>query len=382
MPFPFLYLRTKDEPIILKTTFFHFMNRINSIVPMPENVQPFLQYELFGSTYQQYLDAIVLFLIIFIGIRIFRRFILVRLTALAEKTSTDFDNRIVEGIQGISHFFTLYLAFYLMIKTLNIDNTAEKILDGIFLVLLVYEIIKLAQKFIAYILEKTTKESNETVTHGLRLMITIVMWSVGILLILSNLGFDITTLAASLGIGGIAVALAVQNILGDLFSSFSIYFDKPFQIGDFIVIGNDMGVVKKIGLKTTRIQTLQGEELVVSNKELTSARIQNFKKMHNRRVTFTIGVEYGTSSDKLKKIPEIIKDIIEKQENADFDRSHFAQFADFSLNVETVYYVNTNDYNTYMDTQQAINLAIKDAFIKEKIEMAFPTQTVFVRKEG
>ena len=217
----------------------------------------------------------------------------------------------------------------------------------------------------------------------LKKLINVTIYIFAFLIILYIFEVDLTGAVVGLGVGGIAIALALQNVLSDIFSAFTIYFDKPFEIGDFIIIGSDMGVVKKIGIKSTRIQTLQGEELIVSNNELINSRIQNFKKMKRRRIVFAFGVTYGTPSKKLKNIPEIINNIInkEKMSNIDkLDRVHFKQFGDFSLNFEVVYYLKTGDYNAYMDTQAEINLAIKDAFEKEGIEMAFPTQTIFLNK--
>jgi len=176
------------------------------------------------------------------------------------------------------------------------------------------------------------------------------------------------------------VALALQNVLGDMFSSFAIYIDKPFQVGDFIVVGKDKGVVEKIGLKSTRIRTLQGEELIISNNELTSTRIQNFKKMEKRRIVFTLGVTYNTPADMLAKIPKIIKEVISKEKKLTFDRCHFKEYADSSLNFEIVYYVNDPDYLTNMNFRQKVNLAIYKKFAKEKIEFAYPTQTIYVEK--
>jgi len=207
-----------------------------------------------------------------------------------------------------------------------------------------------------------------------------VVWFVALLLVAQNLGYDITALIAGLGIGGIAVAFALQGILSDIFASFSIYFDRPFQTGDFIIVGNEMGTVKHIGLKSTRIQTLQGEELVMSNKELTEARIHNHKKMERRRIGFRFGVVYDTPTKKLRQIPQMVKDIIATQESVDVDRVHFTEFGDFSLNFQVMYYMNTPNYTAYMDTQQAINLAIKEKFEQEGIEFAYPTQTVYVKK--
>ena len=226
------------------------------------------------------------------------------------------------------------------------------------------------------------KKGNEDASafQGMRLVIKILLWSIGFLLVLSNLGFDITSLIAGLGIGGVAIALAVQNILGDIFSSFSIVFDKPFKVGDYIVIEPDRGIVKKIGLKTTRLETLQGEELIISNKELTSARVQNFKKMKQRRINFNVGVTYETSPAKLKEIDALIEKIIKGVKDVEFVRCHFQGFGDFSLNFEVVYLVKSGDYAVFMDKQEEINFAIVNAFTKNKIDMAYPTQTLFVKK--
>jgi MscS family membrane protein len=179
---------------------------------------------------------------------------------------------------------------------------------------------------------------------------------------------------------GVAIAFAFQNILEDLFSSFAIVFDKPFKIGDFIIVGDKLGVVEKIGIKTTRIKSLQGEEIVISNKELTSAQVRNFKKMETRRISFSFGVTYQTPTEKLKGIPKTVESIIEETDNVRFDRAHFNEFGDSALLFEVVYYVEGNDYNMYMDAQQQINLKIKESFEKDGIEMAYPTQTIFLQK--
>jgi small-conductance mechanosensitive channel len=207
------------------------------------------------------------------------------------------------------------------------------------------------------------------------------LWVIAIILVLANLGYDVSALLAGLGIGGIAIAFALQNVLGDIFASFSIYLDKPFEIGDFIIIGDDLGVVKKIGIKTTRIQALQGQEIVISNKELTNSRINNYKKMKKRRIAYKIGVTYDTPTSKLKKVPGIVKKIMDKHKKlVTFDRAHFKDMGDFNLIFEIVYYLASSDYAVYMDTQQALNLDLMDAFKKEKISFAFPTQTVYVGK--
>ncbi len=328
--------------------------------------------------------------ILFAGLLFFKIFhttILKKFKKLARKTETDFDDTLVEVLEKIPAYFYWAVSAFIAFYCLGVENDlVRKIVNGIFIVLVVLRVIVFVQKFIGYTLKKVwmkdekQAEERQTAIHGIRILSNIVLWSAGILLVLSNVGIEVGALVASLGIGGIAIAFALQNVLSDLFSSFAIYFDKPFQIGDYVVIGDDSGNIKKIGLKTTRIQTLQGEELVVSNTELTSTRIKNFRRMKKRRVNFPFGVVYETSSGKLQKIPKIVERIIAKEELAEFDRCHFKEFGDFSLNFETVYYVKNRDYTDYMNTQQSINFAIKTAFEKEKIEMAFPTQTIYLQK--
>jgi len=352
-----------------------------SIIELPTQTQDFLASEYLGNSLQSYLSALGVFILFLLGLKIFRGFILGRLERLTARTQTNLDDKFVGIIKNVSNFFFWFLAFYLTIKTLNVGDQFQKFLDGLLILLAIIEVIKVVQNLLDIIFSRIPSLKNShTALNGIKLITRMALWAIGLLLVLSNLGFNISTLAASMGIGGIAIALAAQNILSDLFASFTIYFDQPFQIGDFIVIGTDKGVVKRIGLKTTRLQTLQGEELVISNKELTEARVQNYKKMKQRKINISLGVVYGTSPAKLAKIPQIIKDIITAQENADPVRVHFKSFGDFSLNFQVVFAINSNDYDVYMDTQQAINLAIVEAFEKEKISMAFPTQTVHMVK--
>lgn len=213
-----------------------------------------------------------------------------------------------------------------------------------------------------------------------RFLAFVALYAVVFLMAADNMGVDVTALVAGLGIGGIAIALAVQNILGDLFSSLSIVLDKPFVVGDFIIVGEQMGTVERIGIKTTRVRSLSGEQLVFTNSDLLSSRIRNFKRMNERRIVFAVGVIYQTTADQMEKIPGILKEAVEGQSNARFDRSHFKAFGAFSLDFETVYHVLSSDYRVYMDTQQAINMAIFRRFADEGIEFAYPTQTLFVEK--
>lgn len=210
----------------------------------------------------------------------------------------------------------------------------------------------------------------------------VAMWVLVLLLVLDNLGVQVTALVAGLGIGGIAIALAAQAVLGDLFASFAIVVDKPFKVGDFIIVGDLLGSVEHVGIKTTRVRSLWGEQLVFSNSDLTSARIRNFGLMQQRRVLFSLGVTYDTTADKVERIPGMIREAVEAQELTRFDRAHFNAYGESSLNIEVVYYALTADYNVYMDIQQGINLMLLRRFADEGIEFAFPTRTLHVYGEA
>ncbi|MDZ7632343.1 MAG: mechanosensitive ion channel family protein [Gemmatimonadaceae bacterium] len=206
------------------------------------------------------------------------------------------------------------------------------------------------------------------------------IWSAVLLVALSNLGVNITAFIASLGVGGVAVALATQNILGDLFSSLAIVLDKPFVIGDFIVVGDMAGTVEKVGLKTTRLKSLSGEQLIFSNADLLSSRVRNFKRMQERRILFKLGVTYQTPRAMLERIPVMLRAAVEAQSNVRFDRAHFLAFGDFSLDFEVVYFVLSADFNRYMDVQQLINFSIHEQFEAAGVEFAYPTQTLVLTR--
>lgn len=342
-----------------------------------------------SNTFYDYIFAIGIFIVSWAILRIVEYVILRKLEKFAKKTKTEVDDVIVEAISKVFRppFYSL-VSLYFAVKTLSIPDILHKYINYFLMLVFVFYGIKFLSTFVDYstrrFIEKEEKKEKKKIdTSAIKVMnilIKVILWLIALLLILSNLGYNVTSLMAGLGIGGIAIAFALQNVLSDIFASFSIYFDKPFETGDFIIVGEDAGIVKKIGIQSTRITTLHGEELVVSNKELTNTRIHNYKKMKKRRIVFTFGVEYGTSAEKLEKIPKIIKDIISNIKGTEVNRIHFKKFGNFSLDFEVVYYISTGDYIKYMDIQQEINLKIKKAFEKEKIVFAFPTQTIFLNK--
>lgn len=344
----------------------------------------FLNIEFGGNTIKTYLISLIIFLVGLVLIFIFRKIILARLEKWAKKTESEFDDFLINRIEKLIVPIFYFLAFYLALEALKFSAEVQKIINVIYIIIVTYLVVRFIAVLVNYAIYSywKRKEGEEAAKNlrGVSSLINLIVYSIGLIFLLENLGLKISTVVAGLGIGGIAVALAAQTILGDLFNYFVIFFDKPFQVGDFIMIDNKLGSIEKIGVKTTRIKSLSGEQLVFSNTDLTNSRIHNFKKMERRRVAFTIGVIYQTKLEQLQIIPEIIKNIIQSHDDTQFDRSHFSNYGNFSLNFETVYYVIGADYNKYMDIQQSINLKIYDEFSKRGIEFAYPTQTVFLEQ--
>jgi len=315
-----------------------------------------------------------------------RRVLISRLGALAERTENQVDDLLVELLRKTRAFTLIAIALFLGSRLLPdhpwIVQAASR---GIVLVLLLQGALwaSAAAGFLfGKARERATEEApaRQTSMRALAFASRVLIWSMFLLLCLDNLGVNITGLVAGLGVGGIAVALAVQNVLGDLFASLSIVLDKPFEAGDFIIVEDYIGTVEHVGLKTTRIRSISGEQIVISNGDLLKSRIRNFKRMEERRVVFNVGVTYQTPAAKLERISGMIREIIEAREGTRFDRAHFKSFGDSALIYEVVYFLTDPDYMVYMDTQQAINLGIFRAFEHEGIEFAYPTQTLFLAR--
>ena len=349
-------------------------------------LEDILQKTFLGNSVEAYLIFLAVFIAGLLIMKVLKSIVLRRLKAWSEKTSTTIDDFLIRTIEGklipLLYFGVLYLAF----NGLTLSDYLRKALNIVSIIVVTYFGIRLLVALINYSLERywVMTEVDSTRQRSLKGIITLVkfiIWGVGITFLLDNLGFKISAVVAGLGIGGIAVALAAQAVLGDLFSYFVIFFDRPFEIGDFIIVDSYLGSIEHIGIKTTRVRSLSGEQLVFSNTDLTNSRIRNYKRMEKRRIVFKLGVVYQTTTSLVKEIPGIIKTVIENAQNTVFDRAHFASYGDFSLDFEIVYYVLSGDYNKYMDIQQEINFAIKEEFEKRGIEFAYPTQTLFLDKE-
>ena len=336
-----------------------------------------------GNSILQWLVAVVIFISVLVLLRIARTIIRNRVSKMVQNTFTKFDNVLVDLLASTRTFFFLAIAFFAASKSLDLGDTPSLVIGKLVTLALLAQVFIWGNRFITsvlniYMSHEKIDSSTRTTLSAINFISRIILYSILFLFTLDNLGVDINALVAGLGIGSVAIALAVQNILSDLFSSLSIVLDKPFEIGDYIVVGDYSGNIENIGLRSTRLRSLTGEQLIFSNNDLLGSRIRNYKRMTQRRCAFSIGVTYDTSPEQLRKIPKIIKKAIESHKYTRFDRSHFSSFGDSALLFDTVYYMTQPNYALYKDTQQEINLEIMSEFAKEGIEFAFPTRTIIL----
>lgn len=315
-------------------------------------------------------------------ILVVQQYFLGKVETLAKNTSTIVDDLVVDLLRNIKKYFILFISFYIPISFMTIDIVFKLKIDKAFMIVSAIQLIQISGRIINFWSEKYLNikpgEMGEKIA-SLRFMtigLKIIIYSIIFLAMLNNLGIDVTALIAGLGIGGIAVALALQNILTDLFSSLTIVLDKPFVVGDFIVVNEFMGTVEFIGIKTTRLRSISGEQLVFGNGDLLQSRIKNFKRMNERRIAQNLTVTYQTSAEMLNEIPIIVEGIIGPIESVRYERCHFLRFQDSALEFELVYWVESADFNDYADKAHKINVAIFRAFNEKKIDFAYPTQTL------
>jgi small-conductance mechanosensitive channel len=309
-----------------------------------------------------------------------RAFVLRRMASLSRRTGTRLDDFVVRMLSQTYLLFMIVFAMYFGSTFLDLSEKQDKFVTRIAIASLLLQaaiwgdagLRAWRDQFAVGPVDGERRASSGVLCFISRLL----LWVIVTLMVLDNFGINITTLVASLGIGGVAVALATQNILGDLFASLSIMLDKPFEVGDFIIVGDVLGSVEHIGLKTTRVRGLGGEQVVFSNGELLKSRIHNHKRMQTRRVAFVLRVAYGTAEDLLCRIPHIIREIVTSKKNIDFERAHFFSWGQWSLDFEVVYHYRSPDYILHMDAQQDIFLEIYRRFQQEGIEFAHPLSIV------
>jgi len=347
----------------------------------------FLKTIIFGNSIQDWLGAICILGGVIILLVLIKRIIKNRAIRLVKKSENEVDNFIIPVLDQTRWFSFGALGLYLGLNVLDLPADLQYWVNAGIQIAFVLQIGFWGSGAINYYVnrnvdEKVKEDHGEEATtlDALGLMARIFLWVILLLIVLDNFNIEISSLITSLGIGGIAVALALQNILSDLFASLSITLDKPFVIGDFVEVDGFEGDIEDIGLKSTRIRSLSGEELIFSNTDLLNSRIRNYKRLEKRRISFSVGVVYGTPVDQLKKIPGIMEEIITPIINVEFERVHFKTLGDFSLNYSIVYFVLDPAYSSYLDVQQIINLELYQRFEQEGIEFAYPTQTVIMEK--
>src|ERR1035437_2031754 len=324
--------------------------------------------------------AAVAFMLVF---QLLRWLVLHHLQRVTKTTGSTIGNFFIEVLSATRIFLVTGVGLYVAALFLKLPVALEKFVDHAFIALIILQLGFWANRGLVFWLrhrfslgEKDDEGARAMTLSLLTFLVRVALWALVALLMLDNLGLNVTALIASLGIGGIAVALAAQNILGDLFASLSIAIDKPFVIGDFIIVDDLMGTVEHVGLKTSRIRSLGGEQIIFSNNDLLKSRIRNYKRMQERRAVFAIAVTYDTPATLLEHIPVLMQQAIEAQPETRFERAHFKSFGPSSLDFEAVYFVLSPDFNTFMNVQQAINLQLVRSFDAQHIDFAFPTQTL------
>jgi small-conductance mechanosensitive channel len=355
-----------------------------SMLPTPAEV---LQQEYGNNTLQDYLVAAGLMVGGLLIIRLFRRSILKRVRKVVAKSESKIDDLIVDGVSRFVLPVLSFMVVYWAINSLELSTKLDRVVQVVSGTVIAYFLIRFISSTVRLLLTNYVRrqENGETKIKqitGLMIIINVVIWVMGALLLFDNLGYDVTTVLAGVGIGGIAIALAAQNIMGDLFNYFVIFFDKPFEVGDAINIEGKVGTIEYIGLKTTRLRSLTGEQIVIANSDLTQSRLHNYKRQDNRRIQFDVNVIYDTPTEKLRKIPGIIRSIIESSPDTKFDRAHFARFTEYGLDFEVVYFITVPDYLKYMDIQQELNLQLMEIFKAEEIQFTIRERWMTAWKQG
>ena len=329
--------------------------------------------------------AIAATLLAYVVMSLALRFALSRLSKIAQRTTTRLDDVLVEVLSGTSHWLIVLVALLIGLGMLDLPDRWVGRVSQLWFLALALQVALWANRVVTIMLRQYAQRHAVSTTNSVSAAATLLswglrtlLWSIVVLAMLSNVGVNITAFIASLGVGGIAVALAAQNILGDLFASVAIAADKPFEVGDFIVFGSVAGSVEVVGIKTTRIRSIGGEQIVMSNTELLKQTVSNYKRLMERRIVFSFGVTYDTSADQAEEIPRIVKRAVEASPQLRFDRAHFKAFGESSLDFEVVYIVLDPGYGPYMDEQQRVNLVLMRELAARGIEFAFPTRTLHV----
>lgn len=354
---------------------------------MPE-VEALLGKTYFHNTVGQWAMAAGIVVVVFFAALIIRRVIRTHYARMAATAQMEFMELPLKVASQTTVLFLLIAAFFAGLQSLNLPAKPDRLLLTIMTIAAFWQVGVWVASAVATWLERKQRyalERDRAAAGSFGIIAFVaraLIWALVLLLTLDNLGIDITALVAGLGIGGIAVALAVQNVLGDLLASLSITLDRPFVVGDAVAVGDFNGTVEQIGIKSVRLRSVNGEQIVMSNADMLSSRLRNYGRMRERRSVFTINLALDSQPDKLKRVPPGLRAIIEAEQNVRFDRSHFARIGAGSLEFETVFIVTTADYGRYMDIQQSINLKIIELLEREGLELAVPVQRLWRESPG
>ena len=345
-----------------------------------------MEYIILGNTTAEWLVALVTALAVAVGLDALKSILVRRLSILAARTETKFDDIAVAALRSTRFVALALVGLYAGASLLTLSDRVGLFIGRAAVVAMLLQVAIWGDHALRTWLAATRAQSSGvdpdriTSSAAITFLVRVALWAIVALMVLDNLGVNITTLVASLGIGGIAIALAVQSILGDLFASLSIVLDKPFVVGDFIIVDKMLGTVEKIGLKTTRVRSLGGEQIVFSNNDLLKSRIQNLRRMESRRIVFSFAVSHLTPAPVLRELPGMIKEVVCAQPQVRFDRAHLNGIAAPSFNFEIVYYVDNTDYTVYMNVQQEIYLGIIAGLEARGVQLALPVQTVHLAR--
>ena len=353
------------------------------IIPAP--VSEILSRQFLGNSLQAWLTASLTTAILFVVLMVARRLLVSRLGELAARTTNQIDDMVVALIGETRGWVLLVLAVYVGVAPLKLPPRVEVYLAPAAKLVLLWQAAVWGAGAIGFWVKHhlehrtgTSDRAGVAMINAMGVGAKVILWILVMITALKSVfAIEITPLITGLGVSGIAVALAVQNILGDLLAALAIVFDKPFDVGDAIGVDTITGTVEHIGLKTTRIRSVTGEQIIIGNGDLLKSRLRNFRRMYQRRVLFNLDVTFDTPSEALAKLPTIIEKIVSAQSPVKFDRCHVSSFSESAIRIETVYYVLDPDYKKYMDVQQAINLEVLRRFAAEKVKFAFPSRTVY-----
>ncbi|MBI5242810.1 MAG: mechanosensitive ion channel family protein [Elusimicrobia bacterium] len=340
-----------------------------------------LSREAAGNSLQAYLSALLVYLGVLAALYLARGFLLIHLKRVSSKIDADMNAFLADMSAKVRSLEYHLFAFFIATRGLQLSAGLDKAIRIVFVIALSYRAATLLQAALAYALRKAAGASERengsaSAMQVLRLALNIVVWAGALVFVLENLGISISTVVAGLGIGGVAVALAAQQVLGDLFASFVIFMDRPFRAGDFIALGDISGTVERVGIKATRLRGLGGELLVIPNKDLTSAAVRNYREMRRRRVVFSFSAAHDTPCEKLAAIPGMVRDAIGAAAGASFERAHLCGIGESGRQFEAVYHVENPEYGAFMDIQQAVALALLKRFETEGIRFAAPTRAI------